>query len=240
MITDVDLDKFRKEQLELAKKVECCSFDVEVRYVCGVDVSYWSSEDGTENYACSAIVYDVVKKKVIERTSSSGKVTFPYISGFLSYREFEIEMQTIKKLHTKFDLLFVDGNGILHERGAGIAVRLGVELNLATIGISKLQLKLDNLKYEDVGHSVGSTGNIYLDKKLVGKSVRTTKNGKSVYVSVGNKITLEDAVYWVLKLSDSNYYNTAPICIADAESKFLSQKLRNQRVGKSKCQSRTK
>ncbi|CEG11079.1 Bifunctional methyltransferase/endonuclease (Includes: putative methylated-DNA--protein-cysteine methyltransferase; Endonuclease V) (fragment) [groundwater metagenome] len=69
-------------------------------------------------------------------------VNFPYISTYLSFREFPIIEKVINDaINTGIEkskiLLMVDGNGILHERGIGIASHIGVSLDIATIGIAK-------------------------------------------------------------------------------------------------------
>lgn len=43
------------------------------------------------------------------------------------------------------ELLFIDGNGILHPRGLGVACQLGVSLNIPTVGVAKTLFHVDGL-----------------------------------------------------------------------------------------------
>jgi deoxyribonuclease V len=63
------------------------------------------------------------------------KVDFPYIPSLLAFRELKPIKRIIKQLD--FDLLFVNGHGLAHPRGLGMASHLGVELDKPTIGICK-------------------------------------------------------------------------------------------------------
>lgn len=226
VLTDDELEKLKLEQIELSKKVVYEDFDKDVHNVCGVDVSYWE-ESGVEHCACVAFVYDIHKKKVIEKAVTTSIVDFPYISGFLAYREADIELKTIKKLKTKFDLLLVDGNGVLHTRKAGEAVKLGVDLDIATIGVAKSYYRVNDVDYEEPGIYKGSCTNIELDGEVIGKAVRTKTNSKKcVFVSVGNKITLDDSVYWVLKMIDNVGYLPSVLRLVDIETRKVREELR--------------
>lgn len=74
----------------------------------------------------------------------------PYISGYLAFREVEHIEKLIQKLREKHpdivpQIILVDGNGVLHYRGCGLASHLGVKVNIPTIGVSKKLLYLDGL-----------------------------------------------------------------------------------------------
>jgi deoxyinosine 3'endonuclease (endonuclease V) len=66
----------------------------------------------------------------------------PYLSGYLAFREIEplhtlVQRQLELKPECTPRVIFVDGNGILHPRRAGIACFLGVRTGIPTIGIGK-------------------------------------------------------------------------------------------------------
>ena len=67
------------------------------------------------------------------------KLTQPYIPGFLAFREIDhctMILDKLKKSRPEVypQVIFIDGNGLLHPRECGIACQLGVEIGCVTIG----------------------------------------------------------------------------------------------------------
>ena len=83
------------------------------------------------------IVMDLSTLEIRERAFSIQPVPFPYITTFLSFREGPAIVNAFQKLKTRPDLLLIDGAGINHPRGAGLATHVGVALDVPTIGITK-------------------------------------------------------------------------------------------------------
>lgn len=223
MIPDVELKDLENKQLEFSKNIIIEKLNSKTRHICGVDIAYWEHE-GQEFGVCSAIVYDVVDRKIVEKVSRLSTISFPYISGFLGFRECELELNTINCLKSKIDLLMVDGNGMLHPRKAGEAVQLGVELEIPTIGVAKSYLKIDGMEYNNLGTSRGSYVDLRIKDETVGKVLRTMDNTKPVFVSIGNKITLDEATEIVLELCDSKSHIPIPTRIADIETHLLRKR----------------
>ncbi len=73
----------------------------------------------------------------VERTVHIGKISFPYISGFFSFREGEGTIRAYQKLSHKPDLLMINACGTTHPANAGFASHIGVVLDKPTIGITK-------------------------------------------------------------------------------------------------------
>ena len=110
---------------------------------------------GDEIYSC-VVLCDADNFSVLEKTFAIRKVDFPYVPGFLAYREAPVIIDAFSKLKNKPDLMMIDGNGILHPRRFGIASHLGVTLNIATIGVAKKLL----------------IGRVEKDKVFVGEELR--------------------------------------------------------------------
>nr|XP_031541713.1 endonuclease V isoform X4 [Vicugna pacos] len=78
-------------------------------------------------------------------------LTAPYVSGFLAFREVFFMVDAVRRLREKEphlvpQVLFVDGNGVLHHRGFGVACHLGVLTDLPCVGVAKKLLQVDGLE----------------------------------------------------------------------------------------------
>eukprot|EP00047_Mylnosiga_fluctuans_P023705 m.144410 g.144410 ORF g.144410 m.144410 type:complete len:96 (+) comp9670_c0_seq9:438-725(+) len=68
------------------------------------------------------------------------KLTLPYISGFLAFREAPFLMRLLDRARaTRPDqfpqVVIVDGNGVLHPRGFGLASHLGVLADVPCVSL---------------------------------------------------------------------------------------------------------
>lgn len=86
----------------------------------GVDLAYWE-QNGEPYGVCSIIVIDADTKEVIEKVHSMGRISVPYVSGFLAFRESPLIIEAAKKLETDPDVFLFDGNGYLHYNHMGVA-----------------------------------------------------------------------------------------------------------------------
>ncbi len=80
---------------------------------------------------------------------------------FIAFREIEplqelVERQKKQKPEFTPEVILVDGNGILHERKAGLATFLGVRTGVPTIGIGKTVYCTDGLSVDLVEKGVAS------------------------------------------------------------------------------------
>jgi deoxyribonuclease V len=172
------LKKLKDEQLKESHHVIEDDVEKEMELVAGVDVAY------KDLVAYGAAVLLDSELKIIETATSRTPVEFPYISGFLSYRELNPALKAIKGLKG-FDVLMVNGHGIAHPRGFGLASHLGVIIKKPTIGVAKNIL---------VGESALTNGEaIIFNGRKIGEKI-TSPTGAPVYVSVGHMISLKRAV----------------------------------------------
>lgn len=169
----IDLKKLKKEQIELSKKIILKDGFKKINLIAGVDQAYLD-----EKVISCIAVFSYPKLELREKKFAMLKVNFPYISGFLAYREMPVIIEAFHQLENKPDLVLVDANGILHPRRCGMASHLGLVLNLPTIGISK-RLSLGEVK----------NGRVFSGKDLVGFEVKTREKAKPLYISPGHLVS---------------------------------------------------
>jgi len=174
----------RSEPLDLAA----------LRWVGGIDVS--ARED---QLRAGVVVYDCAQGRVVDRAAAEGPAPIPYKPGFLSFREIPRILEALPRLRVRPQVFLVDGHGIAHPRHMGIAAHLGVLLDWPTIGVAKSRL---------VGHlprplqpERGDAVPVLWRGQPLGMAVRTRTGVKPVWVSVGHRVTLPDAVDLVLRCS---------------------------------------
>ena len=78
-------------------------------------------------------------------------MTEPYIPGFLAFREVGFLMDRLEEVKNEKpelmpQVILVDGNGILHPRGLGLASHLGILSDIPSVGIAKKLFHVDGLE----------------------------------------------------------------------------------------------
>ncbi|AFY50417.1 deoxyinosine 3'endonuclease (endonuclease V) [Nostoc sp. PCC 7524] len=164
-----------------------------VKYVAGVDMGF--AADGTISRAAVAVL-SFPDLQVIETQLAYRPTSFPYIPGFLSFREIPAILDALEKIQTTPDIILCDGQGIAHPRRLGIASHLGVIINLPTIGVAKSLLIG---KHEELPDTKGSWQPLIHKGETIGAVLRTRAGVKPVYVSSGHKISLLTAIDYVLR-----------------------------------------
>lgn len=119
-------------QEKLREKVKISPLPRELQYAAGVYAAF--SDDEVFAAAC---LYRYPELVFEEEAHAVLKVRFPYVPGYLSFREGPTIVAAVKKLRRKPDVILVDGQGIAHPRGTGIASFVGVVLEIPTIGCAK-------------------------------------------------------------------------------------------------------
>ncbi|MEJ2050143.1 MAG: deoxyribonuclease V [Calditrichota bacterium] len=126
------------------------------------------------------------------------ETNFPYIPGYLSFREAPPILKLFHKIKLIPDVLLCDGQGIAHPRRLGLASHLGLFLDLPSIGCAKSVLVGE---YQEPTAGKGSYSYLYYQESIVGAALRTREKVKPVYVSPGHKIDLRSAIRIILKCS---------------------------------------
>ena len=196
---NLSYSRAREVQAELACKVQFKPLKREPGLVAGIDCAF--SKDGGRIFAV-VVVLRLCGFEVVEMVNASRKVTFPYIPGLLSFREAPVCIAAVEKLQTQPDVFMIDGQGIAHPRRLGLAAHLGLFLDQPTIGCAKSRL---TGTYEEPPLEKGAYSLLKDDKRkqktqseIIGAVVRTRTNVKPVFVSVGHRCLLEDAIRVVL------------------------------------------
>ncbi|MFO0945827.1 MAG: deoxyribonuclease V [Planctomycetota bacterium] len=180
-------------QRELAGRVIARTpSDFSPRWIAGVDAS---CSRFSKWLHAAIVVWDRIEERLVEAADTSEEVSFPYIPGLLSFREAPGILASFDRLQRRPDLVFVDGNGVAHPRRLGIAAHLGLLWDLPTVGCAKSRLLGT---YRAPGEKRGSATRLLDDGEVIGKVLRTKDKVNPLFVSVGHRISLEDATKWVL------------------------------------------
>ena len=180
-------------QKELRLRISRSNQPGKVRYIAGVDVMSPIFAKGTGKAAVIVLKYPELD--VVEISKTNGEITFPYVPGLLSFRELPLIIKAFEKLTVRPDLVIVDGQGIAHPRRFGLASHLGLIIDIPTIGCAKSRLTGE---YHEPGINKGDVEYLLDDNEIIGAILRTRTGVKPVFISIGHKIDLKNAVKWTL------------------------------------------
>lgn len=182
-----------KIQEELASEVVTEDRLDSVQYVAGVDVGF--EESGSLTRAAVAVL-SFPDLQLKEHRIAYRPTTFPYIPGFLSFREVPAVIDALEKVTISPHLILCDGQGIAHPRRLGIACHLGLLIDVPTIGVAKSLLIG---KYKELGDERGAWQPLIDKGETIGAVLRTRTGVKPVYVSSGHRISLPTAIDYVMR-----------------------------------------
>lgn len=188
----VTVEEAEKIQEKLRSKVIREDRISTVSTVAGVDVGF------RDNYTISVAavtILDFSNLKVVEKTIASRATTFPYIPGYLSFREVPVILEALAKLTITPDLILCDGQGIAHPKRFGLASHLGVLIDLPTIGVAK---SLFIGKHQELAQKKGSWQPLVDKEEVVGAVLRSRTGVKPIYVSIGHLISLASAIKYTM------------------------------------------
>ncbi len=181
-------------QRDLANQV-CRKNEVtEPRLIAGSDISAPDSH-GIAHAAVVILRYpglELVEVQVVD-----GKPGFPYVPGLLSFREIPFLLSAFKNLSNEPDLLLVDGQGAAHPRRFGLASHLGLILDIPTIGCAKSRLCGQHEPL--VNRKAGSYAELIDNNEVIGAALVTKNSATPIYVSIGHKVNLPAALFWVME-----------------------------------------
>ena len=150
--------------------------------VAGADISYSRHSD---LFFAAVILFSYPALEVLEEAFWMERVSFPYVPGFLSFREAPPLLKAFEKLTRAPDLVIFDGQGIAHPRGIGLASHLGLFLDVPTIGCAKSRLVGE---HEPVGPQKGEMSDLRYKEESVGRVLRSKTGVNPLFVSPGHRI----------------------------------------------------
>ncbi|MEH6305339.1 deoxyribonuclease V [Olivibacter sp. CPCC 100613] len=159
----------------------------EIKTIAGADISLNRFSD---IYA-GIIVLDFNTLKPLSYSLVKSKTSFPYIPGFLAFREVPALVEAFRQMTVKPDVIMVDGHGIAHPRRLGIAAHLGALINIPTLGCAKKKLYGS---FEEPLAAKNSFSPLMQKDELLGYVLRTKNNVKPVYISPGNQLSMHDSL----------------------------------------------
>lgn len=183
-------------QRDLAARVELTGDLSHVRILAALDASYKRDEA----LVAAAVLWDCEAQVV--RQVGFGAVdpdeVFPYVPGYLSFREAPAYLEALSNLSETPDLLLVDGQGVAHPRGLGIAAHLGVHLNLPSLGVAKSLLygKPEGVLPEEAGSAVP----LVAKGAQIGWVYRSRASVNPLYLSPGHRLGFDAGLGFVRAL----------------------------------------
>ena len=191
---NISASEARDIQLKLKEKVITQDrLPKNLRYVSGVDVGF--ENNGTITRAAVATL-SFPQLQLHEYAIARRETRFPYIPGFLSFREIPAVLDALGGLKQLPELLLCDGQGLAHPRRLGIACHLGLLTDIPSIGVAKTRLLGE---HGPVPEEKGGYARLMDKGEEIGVVLRTRTGVKPVYVSVGHKISLPTAIDIVMQ-----------------------------------------
>jgi deoxyribonuclease V len=162
----------------------------DIHSIAGADAAYTG-----DRVCAAAVTMTYPRLRVMETSCADSKVFFPYIPGLLAFREGPAIIKACRRLEKMPDMLLIDGHGRAHPRRFGMASQIGVILDIPAIGVAR-SLVIGSSSAP--GAERGSVSPIIVEGEQIGMAVRTRESVKPLYVSVGNKTDLNQAVEVIL------------------------------------------
>src|SRR5215471_17669549 len=205
----------REIQEKLRKRWEDEDRLPEIRTVAGLDAafvltgsqalkksSHWNALRDANRAIGGVVVFRYPEMVEIERAHAVLPLRFPYVPGFLSFREIPVLLAALNKLKKMPDLLFCDGQGYAHPRRMGLASHLGILLDRPTIGCAKSLLIGTHGALPDKAGSWVELLEKSPGVETIGAVLRTRDYVRPIYISQGHRVSLETAIRLTLAVRD--------------------------------------
>ncbi|MGD0745207.1 MAG: endonuclease V [Verrucomicrobiota bacterium] len=186
------VEKWKAEQSRLRERMILAPLRPLPRFVAGADCAF--SGDKQTIFA-AAVVYDRETLRIVEVAHAIRPAEFPYVPGFLSFREGPAVTQAVRALRHEFGAILFDGQGFAHPRRCGIASHLAIQLDKPGVGVAKSRLMGS---FGKLAAEAGATATLRDGDEQIGVVLRTQRGIRPVFVSVGHRVDLASAIKLVL------------------------------------------
>ena len=190
----IDIGAARAEQLELRKHLVLKDDFGELRLVAGADVGF---EDNGKTARGAIAVLSYPQLELVETAIARRPTEFPYVPGYLSFREVPVLVQALSQITRPIDLIVCDGQGYAHPRRCGLACHLGLTVDIPTLGAAKTRLIGE---YREPGWRRGCRCRLMDQHERIGYVLRSRSGVKPLFVSPGHRVSLESSARITLAL----------------------------------------
>jgi len=188
LYSNISISEATHIQNELRAKLDIAERDLKITTVGGADISL--NLYSTTVYA-GIIVLSFPQLKPVAYSLVKAETDFPYVPGFLAFREVPALVRVWEQMQVKPDLLVVDGHGIAHPRRMGIAAHFGTVTGQPAMGCAKKRLFG---KFEEPCLEYGSFSPMYDKQEQIGFAFRSKVKTAPVFVSPGYGLGMQNSL----------------------------------------------
>ncbi len=230
-----NLAEARALQKALAEAVVLEGNPSPARYIAALDASHptrFSRHKGPS--VAVAVLWDKAQGAALEVTAAQMDEAelFPYIPGYLSFREAPLYLAALAQLSHAPEVLLVDGQGIAHPRRLGIAAHLGVHLNLPSIGVAKTLLF--GRPEGALPLEAGSAVRLMDGETQIGWVYRSRTGVRPLVVSPGHRVGLAESLAFVRLLTGKTRL-LEPLRLAHLQAGAKRRLAAGERRGETGC-----
>lgn len=204
------IEQWKQTQNALREKLVVRPLEELPRFVAGADAAFSTDK---KTVLAAAVVYDRLEQQIVEVRHATRPVEYPYVPGFLSFREGPALIDAIGKLKHEWGVICFDGQGYAHPRRCGLATHVAITLDVPGVGVAKSRLIGT---YDEPSPHAGASSPLIHRGEQIGLVLRTKDNTNPIFLSVGHRVDLESAKALVLACR-TRYRIPEPTRQADAE-----------------------
>ncbi|MBK9387730.1 MAG: endonuclease V [Planctomycetes bacterium] len=162
------------------------------RVLAGVDVAI----EASGHALAAAVAWEVASGELRELRCARLPLRFPYVPGLLAFREGPAVLAALALLETPVDAVLIDGAGVAHPRGLGLAAHVGLCLPVPCVGVAKS--RLCGSAAEPAPEPGAWTPLLDAEGRRMGTALRSRARAGPLFLSPGNRISQDGALALVL------------------------------------------